>query len=66
MVTVSEIARRLGVPGYRVDFYLRSRNVKPVTRVANIRLFDESVVLEVAQALASRASAQRTKRGEDK
>ncbi len=61
MVTVSEIAKRLGVPTYRVDFYLRTRNVKPVTRVANIRLFDEQVVLEVAAMLAASRHNRRRK-----
>ncbi len=62
MLTVGEIARRLGVPSCRVDFYLRSRNVEPEARVANIRLFDESGVLDVARALAGNkgsASARR-------
>lgn len=58
MLTVTDIATRLGVPAYRVDFYIRSRHIEPAAKVANVRLFPESIVLDVAAALAQRARAK--------
>ncbi len=59
LITVTEIAKRLAVPVWRGDFYVRTRNLEPADRVAEIRLFDETIVLDVAKGLAQ----MRRKRG---
>ena len=51
LITMPEIARRLGVPQHRVDYYLRSRNLEPTEVIANIRLYDVDMVMRVAAAL---------------
>jgi len=43
-LTVGEIARRLGVPIHRVEYMIRSRNLAPVSRAGNCRVFAEADV----------------------
>lgn len=39
MLTVGEIARRLGVPVHRVLYVIRSRAIRPACRAGNARVF---------------------------
>jgi DNA-binding transcriptional MerR regulator len=49
--TVGVIARRLGVPIHRVEYLIRSRNLQPVSRAGNLRVFAESDVDRIASEL---------------
>ncbi len=42
--TVGVIAQRLGEPLHRVAYVIRSRNLQPVARAGNARVFDEAGV----------------------
>jgi len=42
--TVGEIARRLAVPIHRVEYVIRTRNLAPVSRAGNCRVFSEADV----------------------
>ncbi len=42
--TVGEISRKLNVPQHRVAYVIRSRNIEPSHRAANLRVFDEAAV----------------------
>lgn len=46
--TVGEIARRLAVPIHRVEYVIRSRNLKPASRAGNLRVFSEADIAFVA------------------
>jgi DNA-binding transcriptional MerR regulator len=39
--TIGEIARRLGVAVHRVEYVVRTRNIQPVSRAGNLRVFSE-------------------------
>ena len=43
-LTVGEISRRIGCPIHRVEYLLRSRNIKPVFRAGNARVFSETTL----------------------
>lgn len=49
--TVGEISRRLGAPQHRIEYIVRSRDIRPVSRAGNIRVFDESAVQFIASEL---------------
>ncbi|MBM4020399.1 MAG: MerR family transcriptional regulator [Planctomycetes bacterium] len=49
--TIGEIARRLGVPVHRVEYVIRTRNLRPVARAGNLRVFSEADVAYVAGEL---------------
>ena len=49
--TIGEIARRLGVPVHRVEYVIRTRNLRPVARAGNLRVFSEADVAYVASEL---------------
>lgn len=51
MITVGKIARRLGQPVHRVEYVLRSRNIRPVAIAGNARVFSENTVDAVSKAL---------------
>jgi hypothetical protein len=42
--TVGEIARRLGVRLHRVEYVIRSRDIRPVGRAGNLRIFSDADV----------------------
>jgi len=46
--TIGEIARRLGVAVHRVEYVIRTRNLRPAARAGNIRVFSETDVAYVA------------------
>jgi hypothetical protein len=51
MPTVGEIARRLGQPVHRVEYVLRSRQIRPAGRPGNCRVFAEEDVARIAAEL---------------
>ena len=42
--TVGEIARRLGEPLHRIEYVIRAREVQPVSRAGNARVFSDADV----------------------
>lgn len=51
LLTVSQIADRLGEPPQRVAYIIRKHRLKPVERIGIIRLFTEKQVEAVRQGL---------------
>lgn len=51
MPTVGEIALRLGEPVWRIEYLIRSRNIRPVSRAGNARVFTEADVSFIASEL---------------
>jgi hypothetical protein len=51
LVTVGDIARRLGVPTHRVQYVILARGIKPAGRAGVLRLFDAEAVERIAAAL---------------
>ncbi len=49
--TVGEIARRLGEPLHRVQYVIRSRNIKPAVRAGNLRIFSDPDVRYIESEL---------------
>ena len=49
--TVGEIARRLGVPFHRVEYVIRSRDLRPSGWAGNARVFSEADVTHIASEL---------------
>ena len=63
MLTIREISKRLNVPTWRIDFYVRSHGIDPSGRVGNIRVFPDNILLEVAAGLSERAPGRAQERG---
>ena len=40
-LTVGEIAKRLGYPIHKIEYMIRSRNIQPIQRAGNLRVFSE-------------------------
>lgn len=51
LLTVSQIADRLGEPPQRVAYVIRKYRLKPVERIGLIRLFGESQVEAIKEGL---------------
>ena len=49
--TVGEIARRLGVPVHRIEYVIRSRDVRPVSRAGNARVFTDADITYIRSEL---------------
>ena len=49
-LTISEIARLLGQPWYKVDYVVKSRGIKPVLRAGGVRIFSPEALNEVEAA----------------
>ena len=49
--TVGEIARRTGQPVHRVEYVIRTRNIKPRGLAGNARVFDDADVERIASEL---------------
>jgi len=49
--TVGEIARRLGESLHRIEYVIRSRNIRPAGRAGHVRIFDETDVAHIADEL---------------
>src|ERR1700730_4638958 len=60
--TVGEIARRLNEPLHRVEYVIRSRNIKPSAFAGNCRVFGEEAVQLIGQELQCIADARRRMR----
>ena len=43
-LTVGEIAKRLDCPIHKVEYLISSRNINPVERAGNLRIFANDVV----------------------
>ena len=51
MPTVGEISRRLGVPLHRVEYVLRTRNIRPSGIAGNCRVYADEDVERIAAEL---------------
>jgi hypothetical protein len=51
MPTVGEIARRLGEPIHRIEYVLRTRNIRPSGIAGNCRVYAEADVELIAAEL---------------
>jgi hypothetical protein len=60
--TVGEIARRLNEPLHRVEYVIRSRNIKPSALAGNCRVFGEEAVQLIEQELRRMAEVNQTRR----
>ncbi len=49
--TVGEIARRLGESLHRIEYVIRSRNIRPAGRAGHVRIFGEADVAHIADEL---------------
>ena len=49
--TIGEIARRTGCPHHRIEYVIRSRDIKPVGRASNVRVFSEADIDRIANEL---------------
>jgi hypothetical protein len=49
--TVGEISRRIGYPVHRVEYVIRTRDVKPIGRAGTARIFSDSDVQYIASEL---------------
>jgi hypothetical protein len=50
--TVGEIARRLGQPLHRVEYVLRTRDIRPTSRAGNALVYAEPDIARIASELA--------------
>jgi len=44
LTTVGEIARQTGLPLHRVEYLLHARQIQPIGRAGNARVYDPEVV----------------------
>ena len=51
MPTIGEIARRLAEPVHRVEYIIKSRDIQPVGRAGNARVFAETDVTYIGSEL---------------
>jgi hypothetical protein len=51
MPSVGEIARRLGEPVHRIEYVLRTRNIRPSGMAGNCRVYAEEDIERVAAEL---------------
>ncbi|NLS92036.1 MAG: MerR family transcriptional regulator [Planctomycetaceae bacterium] len=49
--TVGEISRRTGQPVHRIEYVIRSRDIRPAGRAGNLRVFTEADVNRIASEL---------------
>ena len=50
-ITVGVIAQRVGEPIHRIEYVIRARNLQPVERAGNCRVFSEADVDFIAAEL---------------
>jgi DNA-binding transcriptional MerR regulator len=65
MPTVGEIARRLNEPVHRIEYVLRTRNIKPTGLAGNARVYTDDDVERIADELA-RMNQERDRREADR
>jgi hypothetical protein len=51
LLTVGEIARRLGQPLHRVEYVIRSRNIPPAGWAGHARVFHNADLMRIASEL---------------
>ncbi len=51
MLTIGEIARRLGEPVHRIEYVIRARLICPIGRAGNARVFAEEALEAIATEL---------------
>lgn len=51
LLTVGQIAKRIGVDTHRVAYVIRSRTIRPCGRAGIFRVFDEAAVRRIASEL---------------
>lgn len=49
--TIGEIARQVGCPVHRIEYVIRTRNLRPKERAGNIRVFSEADVQFIASEI---------------
>lgn len=49
--TVGQIARRLNEPLHRIEYVIRTRDIQPVSRAGNVRVFSDADVTYIASEL---------------
>ena len=54
-LALGEISRRIGWPLHRVEYFIRSRKIKPVLRAGNIRVFGDDIVKRLLSETARTA-----------
>lgn len=62
VVSLGDIARRLGEPIHRIDYVVRTRNIVPALRVGGRRFYSEATVQHVASEIRQ---IEAEKAGED-
>lgn len=50
-LTIGEVAKRLGYPLHRIEYIIRSRNIRPRLRAGNARVFSGSDLQYIASVL---------------
>jgi len=58
LLTVGEIARRLGLPVHRVEYVIRSRKIPPVSWAGHARVFHDADLDRIAAELQRMAPAR--------
>lgn len=58
MLTIGEIARRLGKPVHRVQYIIRARGIRPYGWAGNARVFPEDAVDIIAAEIERIQSAK--------
>lgn len=51
LLTVGEIAIRLGQPVHRVDYAIRSRGIRPAARAGRLRVFSTEAIAQIQDAI---------------
>jgi DNA-binding transcriptional MerR regulator len=52
LLTLPQVAQRLGVPAHRVDYVVESRAIEPAGRLGRYRVYGEAEVERIKAALA--------------
>jgi hypothetical protein len=52
LLTVGEIARRLGQPLHRVEYFIRTRNIPPAGWAGHARVFHDADLIWIASEVA--------------
>ena len=55
LFTVGRIAERYGVPVHRVQYVVKSRQIRPAARAGRVRLFDHQALGQIKLALEATA-----------
>jgi len=50
-LTMGVMAERLGVPIHKAQYLVKSRNIKPIERAGNLRIFDEKAIEKLQREL---------------